>query len=526
MGLTSNGTPTATLPITNYKIYCGNGEYGGISEGTISLETKGLDWVKNLSGTGSGLDSAISALAIFNPKEIYFFGWFTNNSTNIAADFGQTVTKRSYPIAGTDSSSIIVKLNENGGLLSTRVLGGNDFNRVALDTAGNQYLLSTFKISSVTSNPDPEFNGGAVIKTGSAPVGDDNFLLNRVNYDGSFGFSRTINATTESRGKSLCYSKTNNRLYIGGIASGTGDLGSDFGTMDAFATNTGFILEITLDGGYIRSRRFSGTTHQVDELSCQTDGGYSFATYQTANTLDYRITYDGMSDLKGPNNQGTGLTRIASGDVYQFTKIFPPSASSLQPMGFDTDSDGNMVIGFQGSSPTAEIRSGVDGIGDTKTSAGGIEIYIVKVSKSGAYLWGKRIGGTLSDVLFSIQIRPSNGNVFVLGAFGQSGASSSQTLFSDLGSVLSLTPLSSNGNPFLVELEKDTGAFVRHIPLGSSSSGGPFLTSMKFDSEENLYLGGTFSGNSTFQYSSSGKSISKSFTFGNSQQGVFMKIRP
>lgn len=527
--LKSNGevelinSPSATFKKTEFRIKCLTPRANVFAEGVITLETKGIDWVKNLSLTGAGLESDIRDVELLNNNEIYFLGLFTNNNSNMASDFGTSVTTQSFPTAGTSSSPIIFKLDSQGNLLSTRVLGGNDARRITMDDSGNQYVLSTFSNSVITANPDPAFGGTAINKNPSNPNGD--FLFSKVNYDGSFQFARTLTANTLTDANAICFSKTDNKIYVTGRVNGTtGNLGTDFGSNDPISNPLGFIIESSLDGSFIRSRKFSGSTHRINVIKCNPNGGYSFVTNQVSTSLDYRLTYDGLNDIKNlalPN--ASSITKITSGDLYQFTKNFL-SSSGIEPYGHDIDKDGNMLIGIQGNVTSIDLRSGVDGGNDNKTALGGMEIFIVKLNSDGSYKWGKRIGGNLSDNLSSVKVRPSDGHVFVLGTFGGGGAND-QALYQDLGSELTLTRPSNNENPFLVELDGETGNFVRHIPIAISSSFTTF-SSMYFDADENLYLGGQFRGDTSFRYSFIGKQISKTFSFGNNRQGIFIRMRP
>jgi chitodextrinase len=74
-----------------------------------------------------------------------------------------------------------------------------------------------------------------------------------------------------------------------------------------------------------------------------------------------------------------------------------------------TDANGNVVI-------TGQLEARADFGGTWLTSAGDRDVFVVKYSSSGAYLWSKRIGSTGSDLGSGIGVDDS-GNVVVIGQF-------------------------------------------------------------------------------------------------------------
>ncbi|TGL56232.1 hypothetical protein EHQ58_16475 [Leptospira ognonensis] len=515
--IASDGTqPQETSAKLEKTISCKNST--GINyQAKISTEVKGISWVKNLTSTG--FSSAIYEAKAFNANEIFFVGTISNNGTNWAQDFSQNITKSSYPTPGTSVSPIIFKLNAKGELLYNRYIAGADTlssARIGLDDQGNQYLLSMIK-NNLQINIDSEFGGTAVNQTVSNV--NSTFLLSRINYDGTFSYAKTVSANTLTEANSFCYNSQNQNIYIGGRANGTLiDYGFDFSVTDTGNTPAGFLLELTKGGNYVTNRKFLGSTHVITDINCLNDGAIVLAINQVSTSLDYRTPFDGIADIKNATN-GTAVTRVNSGNSYQFTKTIFNPGNNVTPRVMATDADGNSYIGFQSNATSIDIRINIDGISDIKTVNGGIDFYIVKISPAGNYVWGRRIGGLTSDQLYAMKIRPSDGHIFITGTF--SGAN--QPLYGDFGIADVHSTISGQSNSFIMEITKD-GSFVRHIPI-SSSSVFLVINHMEFDSEENLYLSGSFGGAADFRYSTGGKLISKSFTY-TVPQGFFIKLRP
>ena len=63
----------------------------------------------------------------------------------------------------------------------------------------------------------------------------------------------------------------------------------------------------------------------------------------------------------------------------------------------------------------ANPGAGIDSI----KSNGMMDILLIKLDASGAYLWSRHVGGSGDDLATSIDVNPTTGSVYLVGLFSQ-----------------------------------------------------------------------------------------------------------
>ncbi len=143
-----------------------------------------------------------------------------------------------------------------------------------------------------------------------------------------------------------------------------------------------------------------------------------------------------------------------------------------------TDAAGNVYIigSFQG---TVDINPGAATL--NITAAGSSDIFIEKLSSSGAFMWVKTIGGTGLDNPNYIHL-DSVGNIYITGSFENTV---------DFNPGASTTNLSSVGvgDIFLLKLD-NSGNYIFSKRFGGS--GNEYGTLLRSDVNGNIYLSGSF----------------------------------
>lgn len=123
------------------------------------------------------------------------------------------------------------------------------------------------------------------------------------------------------------------------------------------------------------------------------------------------------------------------------------------------------------------------------TSAGKEDIFIIKLSSSGNFIWAKRIGGTLSDSVSGITV-DRFGNVFTTGAFYGTADFNPDPLI-----AYNLTVPGNGTNVFISKLDV-SGNFVWAKQLESIAFAGRH--SLALDASGNVYTCGVFYGKTDF----------------------------
>lgn len=353
----------------------------------------------------------------------------------------------------------------------THVMQNTDWSNVAfphdmaLDASGNVYIAGYYY---GTVNFD--ITGGVDSKTAPSQKG----YLTRINADGTYNWTKEFPSTLES-----VSIDPGGRIVVAGTFSGTADfdpgLGVDSkasgGSVDPYASilnqdgsynstitfsNSGTEwlskVKIGLDGSIFAGIQFSGTVdldpgvgtanhtasgmHEMAIVKLNGDGSYdsSFSTAGTAgsstwssdlvidsdgniistgrftNTVDFDPgpTADSKTSAGGHDSY---VTKILSDGSYGWTKTFG-SAQNDYSSAVSVDQNNSVYSGGHFYN-TVDFDPGA--AADLKTSAGGTDAYITKLSSDGTYGWTKTYGSTSSDAVSSIAI--DRGDVYIKGWF-------------------------------------------------------------------------------------------------------------
>jgi hypothetical protein len=106
-----------------------------------------------------------------------------------------------------------------------------------------------------------------------------------------------------------------------------------------------------------------------------------------------------------PTVGGGFITKLNSSGGLVWARALENSDSTFV-YGLAADSAGNVYATgmFQG---TIDLNSGA--AIDARTSAGGNDIFVVKLTASGNYSWAETFGGTGNDIGFGIAVDPTGG---------------------------------------------------------------------------------------------------------------------
>ncbi len=160
-----------------------------------------------------------------------------------------------------------------------------------------------------------------------------------------------------------------------------------------------------------------------------------------------------------------------------WAKIFG-DASDQTVTSVATDSSGNVFV-------TGYLKGSINFGGGALASAGGYDIYLAKLSPSGAHLWSKRFGGANAQFANTLAV-DSSGNVILAGYF-------QDNLDFGTGSLPTLD--GSAGTPFVAKLD-GSGTTVFAKAFATSALGVPY--SVAADPSGNILIGGTVNGTIDF----------------------------
>ena len=267
-------------------------------------------------------------------------------------------------------------------------------------------------------------------------------------------------------------------VFVGGYMN----LTIDFGCGPLMSGGT------TLGAAWFGKRSPTGTCLWAHTWG--THGQVSGATTDAAGNVYFTGNYHAPIDLGGGP-----LPYVSGGDV--FIAKFDTNGNHLWSKGFgDTagHTSGSIVVDAAGDLVTVGFFKGsIDFGGGPLVSAGGNDVYLAKLTSSGAHVWSKNFGDALNQNASSVTTDAS-GNIFLIGNFlGSIDLGGGPLTTKGLNDVF-LAKLDTNGNHLWSksygDAQDQTGTGVATDASGNVYATGYFAGTMDFGSGALPNLGG------------------------------------
>jgi len=402
-----------------YKIYSFDTS-GNYSEGAI-ITAPALnrgDYIWDWTAGGSG-DDIVYDIDIDNQGNIYLAGYFKS----LTIDFGGGIRTN----AG-DNDIFIVKLDSNGNYLWDRTIGGSMSDMgygISIDSQNNIYIAGRFESS------DINFGGGNRTSSGLYDI----FIV-KFNSNGDYIWDKKIGGTNHDVGYELiCYG---DYIYlIGYYMSSPINFGG--GNRNALESYDIFLLKIKNDGSYVwdYTRPDSGGGYDscsglnLDKLN------NIYIAGQFGGTGSFNINFGGGARTS-VNDYDIFIAKFDNNGIYQWD--YTKGGNGLD-RAYRIYSDSNGDVYTCGYFNSTNINFG----GGTRVNAGSgtYDLYLLKLSSNGTYLWDYTKGSIGNDTAYDVVIDSLN-NVYICGGYYGNvdfGGSARNAVHSDVYIVM----LDSNG---------------------------------------------------------------------------------
>jgi hypothetical protein len=244
-------------------------------------------------------------------------------------------------------------------------------------------------------------------------------------------------------------------------------------SQDAVSLTVDISISSANPGEHLWSLDFGGDTTADDAIGRATAMDSSGDVYVAA-MVSGSVNFGG-STLS--TNQGGVIAKYTGNGSHLWSKLWSGSTgASLVPTGMVIDDNEGTVIVTGYFSGTVNLGGG------SLTSAGSNDLFMVKYTSNGNYLWSRRYGASATEVANDIAIDPY-GNLWVVGYVHGSG---------NLGG----STLSSNSrDAFLAKYSPYGGHLLSRIYGGSSTDE---ATGVAVDSSGNAVITGYFQNSASF----------------------------
>lgn len=337
------------------------------------------------------------------------------------------------------------------------------------DAANNVYITGYF-MSGFYFVPETSSNLAQAF-------GSDDIFIAKYSSNGTFIWGKTIGGSGQDRPNGMDVSPDGN-ISMTGYFNGTVDFnpGSAVNNLTATGNRDIFVLKLTSNGDYAWAHKFGSSLPDEGVATCFDPNGNVFVTGFYQETVDFN-----------PGNSTNNFTAI-SYDIFILKldangnyvwNIDLGSNPAEQGRAIQCDANGNVYTsGSFGSS--LDFNPGA--ATEFMSSSGVADIYLLKLTNAGDFVWSRKIGGISNEYALSMAI-DLNGSAILGGHFENT------TTFNSFPNVA----VTSAGldDAFVVKFNSDgSHAWTRTI----GSTGYDRTQTVATDAQGNVYATGFFQG--------------------------------
>jgi hypothetical protein len=448
----------------------------------VAFTTKAQEfrWVSTIGTTNVDVAQGIRTDTEGN---IYVFGTFRGK---VDFDPGVGVFELSTNNSG-ETDPFFMKLDKDSNLIWAKNLRGKStktIKNLGIDKQGNVYIIGTFfnqvdfntstEVADTFFMTSGEFNGGTTTQSDcfiSKYDKDGNFILAK-----SWGYKKSDFYATES----LAIDGENN-IYIAGFLTDTLDLGINEAEDLIFPQKgkDGIIYKMNSEGVMLWKKHLpcKGDFHTTG-IAVDNDGK-SYVSFHFKDTLDLVPGNEAFKiisgDVEGTFKEDIGILKLDSDGTPLWVKTIGGAGVDKAENIMVVNNSELLICGT--FTDTVDFDPGV-AVNELKGRI--IDIFVLKLTKDGDYIWAKNLGGPATESSPRMDI-DDRGNIFLSGVFSnQIIKEVGDTLFSIRGRDLFVSKLNSQGNLSWIF---NVGSYSSSDPAGFIASG----------TDGNIYLAGSFS---------------------------------
>lgn len=441
-----------------------------------------LNWAQRIGGTGADRSRDMVVDAAGN---VYTTGYYSGT-----VDFDPGAGVSNLTSAGS-SDIFISKIDGSGNLVWAKSIGGGGADSpmaIAIDATGNVYITGGF---ATTADFDP---GPGTFNMTSA--GQTDIYIAKYDASGNFVWAKgIIGGTWYDHGYSILVDGTGNVHVVGRFYYQGGARDFDPGPGTFFLTADWediFILKLDNNGNFIWAKDIGNVLESRGYSVALDAAGNVYTTGYFLGTVDFDPgagTYN-LTSVGGSTGWDVFYSKLDANGNFVWAKAMVNSTSTYYTDGYygrkiAVDGAGNVYSSGRYSGTTDfDFDAGTFNL----TPNGGYDIYLLKMSTDGDFIWAKSIGGTGYDEGFSLYLG-ATADIYLTGFFVN-------TVDFDPGpSTFNLTASGANDDIFISKFDTN-GDLKWAASMGGTLDDQGFGVSI--DASNNVYVSGWFQGTADF----------------------------
>ena len=355
-------------------------------------------WAKQFGGTNNEFGASMK---LDSQGNIYFTGTFAGTTDFNPSAGVNTLTSAGY------TDAFICKLDANGNFLWAKNHGGVNSeygHALCLDANDNVYTTGLFQ-STVDFNP-----GIGTYNLSSG--GSSDCFISKLDASGNFVWAVSVGGSGGDQGLFIC-SDANN-IYVTGIFQSTVDFDPSAGIFNLTSNSVAsdlFILKLTQSASFVWAKSIGGSGGDRGQDISVDQSGNVYTTGIFSGTVDFDPgvgTFNLVSDVLSYDAFICKLD--ATGNLVWAKAV--GGAGSDSGYGIALDANNVYLTGSYEQTVDFNPNAGVNSF----TAFGSSDIFIIKFSNSGNYIWGGSIGDVYSDEARTIETDVF-GNIYASGLF-------------------------------------------------------------------------------------------------------------
>ncbi len=353
---------------------------------------------------------------------------------------------------------------------------------IALDNSGNVYAVGTYS-GTVDFNPNPG------IMLNYSATGSTDVFITKTNTNGDLIWAKSIGGTAGDEGHAIAIDNSGN-IYITGAFFGMVDFNPDpIAEFKLITTSSRdvFVAKYSSEGSFIWAKQLGGTGDERGYGIAVDVSGSVYTTGYFSGTADFDPG-TATHTLTSAGGYEVFISKLNTNGEFVWAKQLNGSLSNIG-YGIICDTTGNVLLtGYFAGTVDFDPGTTVNQM----VSSGDTDIFILKLSSAGSFIWAKQLGGVNQDYGMAITT-DNNGNIYTTGFF--------QTIADFDPHSATTYNISTKGNRdiYISKLTAD-GEFAWVKQIGGT--GDDRGTALHVDNGGNVYAAGYFASTADFNIES------------------------
>lgn len=438
----------------------------------VHSQVPDFQWGKGFGGTGTdvGLNLALDA-----SNNVYAVGVFQGT-----ADFDPGAGTFLLNSNGAYDISI-TKLDPAGNLIWAKSIGGtgsDDNPRIKIDGSGDLVITGTFR-ETVDFDPGP----GVYTLTGF-PNSVTTFIL-KLNSSGNFVWAKVIGGTNANTLLGAAIDAVGN-IYVTSYFNGPTDFDPGAGVYSLTSVGASldiFVLKLDPSGNFLWVKSMGGSLH--DGGTCIDVDNFGSGSIYVSGEFEGTGDFDpgsGIFNMTSSGREDIFISKLDLNGNFIWAKWVGGSEQDfIYSIAVDPGGSGDIFLGGDYFG-TADFDPGPATY--NIPSHGATDIFVLKLSSAGNFMWANGIGANYSDVCIKVVPDPTgSGSVYAVGSF-------SQTADFDPGpGIYNLTSIGGSDDIYILKLT-GSGSFEWVKQAGTFQN--DYADGCSVDLNNRVYITGYF----------------------------------